>query len=134
MSLPWILILVFATIALFVYAAVVLFHDVIRYRALVRERLDGLSIAMKGDANASLFRDLKQFDADLSRARSDWQTRLREMLEQANVRSSIATLALISLGCGAVTAAVCFYVCKRWWLAPIGMSIGLLRALAVRPD
>ena len=126
MSLPWIIILVFAAIALFVYSGVILFHDLFHYRALVRERLDGLTIAMKGDANASLFRDLKQFEADLSRARTDWRTRLRDMLEQGDIRSSIATLALISLFCSAVLAAVCFYVSKRWWLAPVGLSIGLL--------
>ncbi len=127
MSLTWILVLVFAAIALLVYSATIMVHDVFRYRVLVRERVDGLSGAGKGDANASLFKDLKQFDADLSRARMHWRKRLESMLEQANLRISLPMLAFISAAGGITLAVLAFLVSKHWWLPPVALAAGAWR-------
>jgi tight adherence protein B len=121
----WVVILVFAAITLLAYAVAVSVQDVVRYRVLVRERVEGLAESAKGDGNASLFKDLKQLDADLSRARTRWPQRMQEMLEQAGLRVTLKVLSLASLGCGTVVAAVSWIAFRHWWVAPLGMALGL---------
>jgi tight adherence protein B len=127
MNPTWIMTLAFAATTLLVGSVALLVHDALfRYRFLLRERVDELCGKAKADTNASLFKDLKQFDADVSRARTHWRTRLQNMLERADLRVSLPTLSMISLCLGMALAAISTLASKQWWTAPIGLTVGML--------
>jgi tight adherence protein B len=122
-----VLILAFAAGALLVGSLLSLIHDLFfRYRLQVRERVNELSGKGKTDANASLFKDLKQFDADVSSARTHWRTRLQMILEQADLPVALPTLWGLSLLSSLAIALPAAALSHHWWILPIGLVAGLL--------
>lgn len=112
---------------LFLGSLALLAHDLLfRYRLLLRERVAELSGKPKSDANASVFKDLKQFDADLSASRTHWRARLQNVLDQADIRAPIGTLVGASLLMGALIAALLVLLSRAWWTAPLGLLAGML--------
>src|SRR5690242_9971217 len=121
----WVLTIV--AISLLVGSLVVLVHDwFFRYRFLVRERIEEMAGMNKIDANASLFKDLKQFDAEAPLARTHWRTRLNNLLEQADLRVGMPALAGASLGAGLALAVTSALASRHWWTAPLGLTAGLM--------
>jgi tight adherence protein B len=126
MSPTWTLVLTIAACSLLMGSLVVLVYDLsFRYRFLVRERIEEIAGKNKIDANASLFKDLKQFDADATLARTHWRTWLNNLLEQADVRIGMAAFAGASLGAGLALAAVLALASRHWWTAPLGLTAGV---------
>jgi tight adherence protein B len=122
--------LVFAAVALLIGSLALLAHDMFfRYRSLLRERVDELSGKSKNDGNASLFKDLKQFNADASLAKVHWRTRLRNILEQADLRIGLPSLLGVSLGVGLALGIAAVFTLKRWWVMPLGPVAGISAAM-----
>jgi tight adherence protein B len=130
MNSTLIIVVVVTATALFVIACALLIYDLLRYRLLVSERLEGLSGAGKNDLNASVFKDLKQLSAEQLSARFHWRARFRDSLEQANLPLGPPLFLLISLGCGTALGGLSFAASKQLWIAPFGLAIGILAPLA----
>ena len=101
-----------------------IYESYFRYPASVRERVNELC-GKVGSEKHSLLLDIKQLAESASKAPNNWQTSVRDLLEQSGLRVTARTVVTISIGIGVVAATGIFLATHRIWTAPLGMLAGM---------
>jgi tight adherence protein B len=118
-----------AAIVLVGVLALLAYELIFRYRRLLSARIEEISGKGKNNANASLFKDLKQLDAGAGPTHARWRARLRNIVERADLPISVGSVLGFAIGGGVVVGMVAAVLSRRWWIAPIGLGIGFLGAV-----
>jgi tight adherence protein B len=130
MSQASVVILTFVSAGLLVIGvACVLYDTVFRYRSLLKERLSDIAGDAAGE-RGTLLVDLKQITQQASQAQGNWRARLRNMVQQADLRVDFRQLLLISLGLCAGAGLLGGIALGNWWLLAFGFLVGLTAPLA----
>lgn len=108
--------------------AVLVYEILFRYRRLLSERAEEIAGKEKGSVNTSLFKDLRQYNNEVSPAHVRWRAQLQNVLERADLPVTIPVLLAIAVGGGTAVGMLAAAISKHWWIAPIGFTAGLLVA------